>query len=220
MYAHERTMLAKLGFADPDRREQMHDIACQYLATADAIERFVRHLAIEYPPKPWHDSWDNIERTGLISRQVVSHDVTHEYEISKGIDQYRTTIGFADLVLTINVEEKRSSIRQRKQRRWDDTGMGWSDWQMDSDSAYQYRSIHGIEVKIKPTAVGDIIRQLRLYRSYSNIRDWTVATAFDLSASDIASLQNENIRHLRLGKRFDEYVVSRQTDDVVATVEI
>ena len=220
MYAYERTMLAKLGFADPDRREQMHDVACQYLANADAIVRFIRHLGIEHPPKPWQGSWDNIEQMSLLSRQVVSNEVTCEFEITKGIGQYRTTIGFADLVLTLNVKERHSSIKRRQHDGWHRTGYIWSDWQDVEDDTYCDRHRYGIEVKITPTATGDVIRQVKLYRSYSGIRDWTVVTAYDLSANDIASLQNENIRHLRLGKRFDEYVALRQNDEVVASLEI
>ena len=52
MHSHERTMLAKLGFADPDRREQRHDVACQYLATPDAIRRLIPYLKIECGPEP------------------------------------------------------------------------------------------------------------------------------------------------------------------------
>jgi len=37
MHAHDRTMLARFGFADPDKREPLHDLACQYLASADTV---------------------------------------------------------------------------------------------------------------------------------------------------------------------------------------
>ena len=31
-HAHDRTLLASLGFADPDKKDQMHDLACEYLS--------------------------------------------------------------------------------------------------------------------------------------------------------------------------------------------
>ena len=220
MYAYERTLLAKLGFADPDRREPLHDMACPYLATADAVGRFVHHLGIEHQPKPWLDALSNLEEMSFVSRRVVTREAMCEHEISKGIGQYRTTVGFADLVLCLRVEVRHSSVKQRKHSGWNREGRAWSDWQVVNDYAYGEDFRYGIEVKITPTAIGDVIRQVKLYRSYANIRDWTLATAFDLSASNIATLQNERIRHLRLGKRFDEYVALRQTEDAAASVEI
>jgi hypothetical protein len=32
MHSFDRTLLAKLGFSDPDSRDRMHDLGCQYLA--------------------------------------------------------------------------------------------------------------------------------------------------------------------------------------------
>lgn len=32
MHANERTLIANLGFSDPDKKNPLHDLACQYLA--------------------------------------------------------------------------------------------------------------------------------------------------------------------------------------------
>ncbi len=32
MHAHDRTLISRLGFADPDKKEPLHDLACRYLA--------------------------------------------------------------------------------------------------------------------------------------------------------------------------------------------
>ena len=221
MYAHERTMLAKLGFADPDRREPLHQLACQYLATPEAIDRLIPHFGLEHGPVPQEYQCSDSESFSELCRTVASCKASLEHEIAKGCDQYRTTIGFADLVLILSVEDKSFNIRRRSRTKWGGRdGWLWTDWHIGNDHIRSSVERCGIEVKITPTATGDVIRQVKLYRSYSRINDWTVVTAYDLSASDIASLQNENIRHLRLGKRFDEYVALRQNDEVAVSLEI
>ena len=67
MHAYERTMLAKLGFADPDRCEQLHELACQYLATPAATRRLLQYLAIERGPEPYETNSGNEEQ---VSRAV------------------------------------------------------------------------------------------------------------------------------------------------------
>jgi len=41
-HAHDKTLIAQLGFADADRREPLHDMACRYLAQPEQAERLVR----------------------------------------------------------------------------------------------------------------------------------------------------------------------------------
>jgi len=221
MYAHERTMLAKLGFADADRRNPLHQLACQYLATPESVTRLLPHFEVEHGAVPQEYKRMDFESSSELCRTVASCKASLEHEIAKGCDQYRTTIGFADVVLIASVEDRTFNIRRRSRTKWGGRdGWVWTDWQIAEDEIRRDVVHCGVEVKITPTATSDVIRQVKLYRSYSRIRDWTVATAYDLSAGDIASLQNENIRHLRLGKRFDEYVALRQADGVGTSVEI
>lgn len=35
-HAHDRTLLAKLGFADPDKKDARHDLACRYTALPES----------------------------------------------------------------------------------------------------------------------------------------------------------------------------------------
>jgi hypothetical protein len=73
-----------------------------------------------------------------------------------------------------------------------------------------------IEAKVRPVPVGDILRQLTLYRSYvalSGIDVWGVAaTAFDLTEGDVATLRAKRILHVRLGVQFDTYCTERSHD--------
>lgn len=38
-HSHDSTLLARFGFADPDRREPWHDVACQYLTQPDVLRQ-------------------------------------------------------------------------------------------------------------------------------------------------------------------------------------
>ena len=207
MNAHERTMLARLGFADPDRRESLHDLACRYLALPETVSRLVRLLGLNQPPSDVHDCDDGVHRVATMSKAVTSQKVNLEREIAKGHDGYRTTIGFADLMLRFYVEEAYSNVRVRRadqEKRCG--GFRMPDWQSVKDYTSGSAIYYGIEVKIRPVSLGDLIRQIKLYRSYSDTKRWIAVTAYPLTASEIECLRNEGIIHMRLGAAFDEYV--------------
>jgi hypothetical protein len=202
-HSHDRTLLASLGFADPDKREPLHDLACEYLSQTPQSERIAR----------------------LVEPGVVSVESRTEVAILKGDGQYRTTIGFLDLRI---------------------------DWVGKIKNGFVI-----VEVKINRVTVGEMIRQINLYREYAEqsgrsgtvalsssldasvfrqrLRDLgasrtpeesagnssksssmyvgsscVVATAFDLDPGQIDTLQHENIRAIRLGEGFEKWFEERQ----------
>jgi hypothetical protein len=225
MHAHERTLIAQLGFADLDRQQTLHDLACQYLSTPETVQRLVDYLEIAQAPKPQEEAWIidgyDAEERFLWSQQVTNIKTILEYEISKGQERYRSTIGFADLVLVIKVQEKQTNVMERRlvSQKFNEP-KAWTDWQAKSDHIRRKELLYGIEVKVTPVSVHEIIRQVKLYRSYSPITAWIVATTYDLSEPEARCLTNENIRHLRLGGKFNEYVVGRQAEQVANSVEM
>jgi len=38
MHSHKRTLLASLGFNDPDKKDSRHNLGCQYLAQTRAAD--------------------------------------------------------------------------------------------------------------------------------------------------------------------------------------
>lgn len=221
MHSHERTMLAKLGFADPDRREPLHDVACHYLATPGAVRRLIRCLAIEHGPEPYADNSGYEERASQILRKVTSHRVNRECEIAKGLGQYRTTVGFADLALQLYVEEQHREVRMRRRNVRDGRGnLTWSEWEPLADRFDQSHVEIGVEVKVTPVAISDIIRQVKLYRSYSGIRTWIVATTYQITRADLACLKNERFQHVYLGEHFQAFVAEQPTSDSAVSMEV
>ena len=94
MHAHNRTLIAKLGFADPDRKEPLHDAACRYLTSGDRAMKVMRAAfpKAEVPVVDEHN-----ERTSRVGRWITEGIFTAlETAISKGTTDYKTTIGFLD----------------------------------------------------------------------------------------------------------------------------
>jgi len=222
MQTHERTMLARLGFADPDRREPLHDQACQYLTSRQMTTRLARLLGVEHGPLPWRRDRGDRLRIAMLAQRIVRARANIEVEISKGQDRYRTTIGFADVVLEFDLQVEQTHAQERC-RQWHglQRQCSWSAWQSIKDEAFPHRLAYGIEVKIKPVPLGDLVRQIKLYRSYSGVKRWIAVTAYPLTSSETASLHNEGILHMRLGPAFEQYVgAQRQGSAAAAATEI
>lgn len=116
MHTHERTLLASLGFADPDKKNPRHDLACQYLALPENHQRIARLLVSDAPKSVTYKVHDEQEWTFSGTRRyaISVGDPTIEWPISKGDGRYKTTIGFVDVVLPFS-------------RTWADEGeaCGW-----------------------------------------------------------------------------------------------
>lgn len=120
MSARSNTMLQRLGFNDKDRREPLHDLACQYLAQEAHARRLLEMaVAASWPDAPGPEiatlllserkqewgHWEDYEASEVVAHideasvEIASIDATVEMPISKGEGQYKTTIGFCDLAI-------------------------------------------------------------------------------------------------------------------------
>lgn len=73
MSAQSNTLLNRLGFADPDKKLPRHDLACRYVGR-----------------------WEFFEALGIVWQNP---RFEFEFVISKGANQYRQHIGFADVLV-------------------------------------------------------------------------------------------------------------------------
>lgn len=201
-HSHDRTLLASLGFADPDKREPLHDLACEYLAEPAQSERMVQ-----------------LVRPG----SGLSIKSRTEVLISKGEGPYRTTVGFLDVRIdwwsdVPTSGEESFDVYDSEQRAWRTEIEKWNVW---------HRGSVFVEVKIKPVGVGDMLRQIALYsqharaaegrstseqipKHYSLFKDWVIATAFDLDAGQTETLRREKIYPIRLSDGFTKWFEERQ----------
>lgn len=223
MHAHDRTLLAQLGFADPDKRNSLHDLACQYMSASERAHRVVSLLGLEKRDQPFQAACGADEITGIENIRISGYEVVFEHPIVKGQGQYQTSIGFIDLLYIfhatidettrIKVEPDPRNSTRKIERELPDSRSN-----MDRHVA--------VEVKISPVGVGDIIRQIKLYRTYAGYRfyggdlmRWIIATAFPLSDVDVRSLRNEKIVHVLLGHSFEQFVEA-QNQSASTNVEI
>ena len=225
MHSHDRTLLARLGFADPDKPEPRHDLACQYIGHPATVEKVIRLLDIVYEDRPHRCGDDVWEQVGKLTRSVRRKSVAYEMPVEKGSGQYMTTVGFIDVVLRFDLLDHAREVFFRHRRSH---AGPWDDWQQGRELLENRPLRVGVEAKIAPVPIGSVIRQINLYRSYTRpnptgrdgIGHWIVATDYDMPQIDLASLKNEGITHVRLGPCFDEFAQTCQTGGCGEQVEI
>lgn len=188
MHSHDRTLVTSLGFADPDKKDPRHDMACRYLATPD-VHAAVIDFAVEQRCDPNH-----YPRIKSCPRRPKGH--TFEYPITKGSGQYKTIVGFLDVMLGME---------------YDEPCPGGGCCRPAPEDGLHHNDAHiVVEVKILPLSFGDILRQLRLYQQFWSALVWVVATAFQPSRGDIQELRHHGIVHVQLGPKFDRWTDREQ----------
>lgn len=109
MGAVDQTLLSKLGFSDPDKKDPKHDLACQYLVETAVANSLMNKFFQKNFDRP-------ITSCFLRERNVIHKHVTSELEvglekpISKGERQYKTTIGFMDAMICRRISEQEHGI--------------------------------------------------------------------------------------------------------------
>lgn len=105
-HAHDRTLLSSLGFSDRDKSDRRHYLACRYVCEES------QHLALTR-------LFVSPSEASLESEGPFARSAQQEVAISKGQNQYKTTIGFVDVLLGSTWREKHKAdshdVRLREQ---------------------------------------------------------------------------------------------------------
>ena len=192
MHSKDRTLLAQMGFADPDRKETRHELAIQYLIRLEVAQAMTEMFNMSSPGKINFDFYDGCEGTLIRETEFCQFArVATEVHVGKGEGKFRNTVGFLDI-------EYEVVVRKANEKR---------------EGSYKYANLtQVVEVKINPVPTSDLIRQIKLYREYHNATRWIAALAYSISEEDAKMLALASIRHVRLGDKFTQYVQSRKTD--------
>lgn len=207
--SRDNTLLAKLAFADPDKQSPVHDAACRYLAQKDVALKLCQastkltDLGYCVNSGQWGSGSDwhlpdvfEMEKTAI------------EEPVSKGSGQYKTTIGFMDVV----IYSKQQALDAESRKMMPAFGIG-------------------VEVKHTQKNIHDAVRQIKLYQEYTDnpfglikaagkafpqqwgtkIVDWFLATTFAISQQELELLISSDIRYIKLGEGFDEYLKRAST---------
>lgn len=246
----DHSLLAKLGFADEDRRSPLHDLACQYLAQPEVAEKVVRFALGE--------------REGLGTMLI---SIKPEFHLTKGQAQYLTTIGFLDLLVKFawcDQEQRNAGFRSILLRRAGEelcrnaSRYDYHDWSkllkhfpekmqsfeeelrdktatpprwkqsdeclIDEVTGVQ-RDTYGaahliIEVKTGKTTASDALRQLDVYRSHLSSAWLTLVTTYDLTQAEVTMLKSRSVTHVKLGAAFQDWCKTQTEAPPAASPEV
>lgn len=241
VHAHDRTMLASLGFADRDKGDVRHDLACQYLATPEVAEKVIIGVVgptFERRELPYEQGADYYPSKGgrhsiaaRSWRELAGFEKADlEFLLGKGEGKYRTTVGFLDVVITYKVRQRTEGIERRYTGEHEEYWVNHEGRECAAEFGHSKRSRaileerpykqskldrHTIivEVKAHPVGVGSILRQVNLYREYVGSADhWALATLYPLPSPDVETLRVASIAHLYLGEAFDQWCQAREAE--------
>lgn len=222
--ASNRTLLANLGFNDPDKSSKKHDLGCHFLVQPHIIEKITKNSKnLFFPTKDilfyghTHDK-DSNKSTHLKycanGKYIINTTLNTEVPITKGENQYKQTIGFIDGIIETVIfrESDEYQCENNESHRSEEGKCIWkTDFTKNLSSFSDWKFF--VEIKITPQKVGDIIRQINLYREYLSLKcyygSFILAYNFDLSEIEIKALEKENIICIKLGKQFDDWCVEQ-----------
>lgn len=182
MHSHDRTLLASLGFKDPDKANPEHDQACLFLSQPDTLTKLSEWLK------------ERINKDPKKQCNRVTTTATIEHHLQKGTGQYRTTVGFLDAMFKVTATTDPPSIP-------------WT-WPVIG------------EVKINREGIGNILRQMNLYRSYLHGDDGRgnlhyggpvgiVFAPWDMTTPEEAALEDAGYAFVKLGDQFQAWLNSK-----------
>jgi len=70
-----------------------------------------------------------------------------------------------------------------------------------------------VEVKIIQVSVGEILRQINLYKTFSRFDAWVLATRFTLTEGELGVLRKHHIRHVLLGEKFSAWKEKQESSE-------
>ena len=187
-YAHDRTLLSNLGFSDPDKKDPLHDLGCQY---------FIQQRVC--------DAMGLVNDDGEIMRLDTECVSGFERPVSKGSGKYKTTIGFIDVVLPMShqiivAEGTTRTVYSESIGKYKEITAGIH-WSSKVDVF--------VEVKIALVGLGDVLRQINLYREYIHGYRWVLAAAFPMSTAMVDGLRSHNIFPVQLGDGFRKWAAEQ-----------
>lgn len=188
MHTHDRTMLASMGFADKDKKNPKHDLACLYLTRPEVMQAM--------------SQWVRWPVSGKRPRECkVRMTPNLEHHLQKGEGKYATTVGFLDVVYHAQWSWVHDVTQHRTKDKW-----GYDKW-VEGDPYPSTSEATGYlfaEVKIEPIGYGEILRQLNLYRDYfkSSVVPGVLVTAWQLSDLEKSAIEKAGYVCMNLGDGF------------------
>jgi hypothetical protein len=184
MRSSDRSLITSLGFADPDKRERLHDLACQFLGEGSVAPRLLDGHRIEVP------------RRALRKENLEWIDRKYEVHFARNNVRSLTTIGFLDLLIEYGIR---------------DTSPGGLD-ELYSYFILVEVKIHPVPVGDILRQMGFYQEHMLTGDMTAQWHHSVVATAFDLGPRDVEALYTKGIHHIRLRTQFREFCEERERE--------
>jgi len=184
----DKTYLARLGFSDPDRKSEVHDKTCVYLARPEVAQKVINFLCDE-------NVRSSVDEELARCKITAYEDAFSDFRcsVSKMITRSSGTIaGYLDVHYLIPVAHIDDGDDGKRHGPF-----------------YFYVEIV-IEVKTQPVNITQIIQQLATYRYFGNHVGprggnyryldiiYALCTTYDISDEDKKLLDSEEIKHFKV----------------------
>lgn len=128
---HDRTLLARLGFQDPDKQDPRHDLACRYLTTPAVRARLAELLVRAEVGACDDEGEESFRSTDELTKEpwtqpfryrrslAISEDVSYQLAqpILRDYNDNRTPVGFLDVRLEFQYTiYKRGEVEERRRQ--------------------------------------------------------------------------------------------------------
>jgi hypothetical protein len=175
----DKTLLAKLGGQDPDRKDPLHDLACTYLAQPDQALRIA------------------VLTSKLSEREVVYRAEAETEVIVRTASGF--AIGFIDVAVKAYIgvplsEAERAAIVEKYR------------WCPNYDGMREVWT--NVEVKIAHVQAGELLRQLNLYRSVARGGAMVAALRYAPTQAEKQQPSGGGVKVVRLADGFDAWRAS------------
>lgn len=208
MRTSDRTLIDRL-INDEDRRDSLHDLACQFIARTDAAEK-LRVLAFGTPLyKEMDHHNDSYRGRHTFQRRAIGHEIEMPIMAKNNF-----VIGFADVMLKFACKHVFAG-EMRTAKGWEG-GNQLYEWVPCPANIESWRATDGIEnrfdlldgepilieVKVRVPPIGDLLRQMKLYKSHitpseTRVR-MVVVTCAQIDSNYKRELSAEKIGHAYL----------------------
>jgi len=231
-HAYKDTLLSKCGFADDDRADSNHDLACEYISEnfidllgAIDAEKNIDQRECLFPTQYYNGDICNAVYCGKGVHLTTYSGIRQEYTITKGAGQYKHLIGFADVVaeITHRIHIRGGVVRSNGENRLylQNTQEFYKSCKREDQFTgvvYKTEYILIIEVKATRTPVSDITRQLGLYNTFiADIFNKPTAqmlvACYPLKETEKAQLLKNGIRPIQLGDKFEQWKAVRSSEN-------
>jgi len=203
----DQTLLQRIGFQDPDKMTTRHDLAIQYLSQSETAWKLARKF-MAFKERDWSKRSSSYSgKADMEDRYTLGTAIKcfPEAALTKGEGQYKTLVGFIDLVI-------------RYETIWQCRGIDGNPIPRDySSESTDFKKLF-VEVKVTERSISDAIRQINLYRQFLDGSPFVLVTDYQINEAERQMLDQVLIAHAVLGPQFSEYV-NAQADKPPKKVE-